>query len=101
MKFDIKCKNCSRYLASTTKSMSAELKCSNSKCKSLETYNITFMSDMILNGHKHESKDNTHEKKIAELEEKLAELDGRTKEAKELKAQLEEANEYIEKLEAL
>jgi phage FluMu protein Com len=56
MKFDIKCKHCSRYLGSTNKSVSLDIKCSNSKCKKLETYTITFMSDLILNGHDHKEK---------------------------------------------
>lgn len=47
MKFDIKCKHCKRYLASTEKSIEVELKCSNSKCKKLETYKIIMMTDYM------------------------------------------------------
>lgn len=56
MKYEIKCKKCDRFLATTNKSTTIELKCSNSKCKALETYKITFMSDLILNGDKHSDK---------------------------------------------
>lgn len=45
MKFDIHCKHCKRYLASTEKSVELSLKCSNSKCKKLETYRIVFLTD--------------------------------------------------------
>lgn len=51
MKFEIKCKHCGRFLAHATKSTVIELKCSNSRCKKLDTYRITFMSDLVANGH--------------------------------------------------
>lgn len=44
MEYKIKCK-CGRFLGSTTKSTEVTLKCSDSRCKSLETYDIVFMSD--------------------------------------------------------
>jgi phage FluMu protein Com len=47
MKFDIKCKDCKRFLGTTDKSAEVELKCSNSKCKALHTYKIVFLSDVV------------------------------------------------------
>lgn len=44
---EIKCKDCGRYLGSTSKSVSITLKCSNSSCKKLNNYSITFLSDLI------------------------------------------------------
>jgi phage FluMu protein Com len=100
MKFDIKCKHCKRFLATTNKSTVIDLKCSNSSCKKLETYKITFMSDLILKGHSHpQPEDNSEE--IAMMQEKLAELDGRTKEAKDLKAELENVQAYATQLEGI
>lgn len=100
MNYDIKCKHCNRFLATTNKSTEITLKCSNSSCKKLDTYEITFMSDLILNGHSH-AKDDSKEKQIAEMQEKLSELDGRTKEAKELKAQLDDLQGYVTQLEGI
>lgn len=46
MKAEIKCKHCDRFLANATASASVEIKCSNSKCKKLDTYNIVFISEL-------------------------------------------------------
>jgi phage FluMu protein Com len=56
VKAEVKCRHCSRFLANATQSAVMELKCSNSKCKKLDTYKVVFMSDMIKNGHSHEEK---------------------------------------------
>jgi phage portal protein BeeE/phage FluMu protein Com len=40
--FDIKCTHCDRFLGKATDSTTVTLKCSNSKCKKLETYAIVF-----------------------------------------------------------
>lgn len=51
MTYDIKCSDCGRYLATTDKGVSLQIKCSNSKCKSLKTYNIVFMSEHLTHNH--------------------------------------------------
>lgn len=51
MTFEIKCKHCKRFLATTDKSTEVAIKCSNSKCKKLETYKIVFLSEHV-NAHK-------------------------------------------------
>ena len=52
MEVKIQCKHCGRFLGIATKSMNAQLKCSNSKCKKLETYKVVFLTDYI-KGHDH------------------------------------------------
>jgi len=47
MIYEIKCKDCKRFLGSTDKSIEVTIKCSNSKCKKLNEYKIVFMSDHI------------------------------------------------------
>lgn len=46
MTYDIHCKHCKRFLATTEKSVTITLKCSNSKCKKLETYKVVFLTDL-------------------------------------------------------
>lgn len=46
MTIEIHCKHCDRFLGTTDCSVSVTLKCSNTKCKKMETYNITFASDL-------------------------------------------------------
>lgn len=98
--YDISCKHCGRFLGKAESSTTITLKCSNSSCKKLDTYKIVFLSDMMTNGHSHIQPDNK-EKEIAEMKEKLSELDGRTKEAKDLKAQISDMEKYIEQLEGI
>lgn len=47
MTYDIKCRHCNRFLGNTNKSTVVSIKCSNSKCKKLETYKIVMISDYI------------------------------------------------------
>lgn len=51
IEFEIKCKHCKRFLATANKSTEVAIKCSNSKCKKLETYKIVFLSEHV-NAHK-------------------------------------------------
>lgn len=53
MVFNVDCKHCGRFLATVDKSTEITLKCSNSSCKKLETYKITFATDMIGESHNH------------------------------------------------
>lgn len=55
MKIEVKCKYCGRFLANATQTATMELKCSNSKCKKLDTYKIVFLSDYYEH-HKHTTK---------------------------------------------
>lgn len=45
----ITCKKCERFLGEATQSMTANIKCSNSKCKEMNEVKIVFMSDVIKN----------------------------------------------------
>lgn len=106
MKIDIKCRHCNRFLANATKSATMELKCSNSKCKKLDTYNVVFMSDLYRSQSTYHIEHDANDQeqylaKIVELENKLSELDGRTKEAKELKSQIDDLQNYISQLEGI
>lgn len=47
MEFEIKCTDCSRFLATTEKSVELTIKCSNSKCKKLNEYKIVFATDLL------------------------------------------------------
>lgn len=51
MTYDIKCKHCGRFLGKTEVSTKVEIKCSNSACKKLETYDIVFLTDLIKEPH--------------------------------------------------
>lgn len=51
MIFEIKCRHCSRFLGTADKSTTVTIKCSNSKCKKLETYKIVFLSDYASHRH--------------------------------------------------
>lgn len=51
MPYEIKCKHCQRFLGTTDKSTTITIKCSNSKCKKLETYKIVFVSDLPKHSH--------------------------------------------------
>lgn len=53
IKFEVKCHHCGRFLANAVKSTTMELKCSNSKCKKLDTYKIVFISDHMKEEHRH------------------------------------------------
>lgn len=46
MKYDIKCKDCKRFLGTTDKSTEVSIKCSNSKCKAMNTYKVVFASEL-------------------------------------------------------
>lgn len=46
MTVEIHCKHCDRFLGTTDKSTVVTLKCSNTKCKKMETYIFTFASDL-------------------------------------------------------
>lgn len=97
---NIECRHCGRFLGTTGTSVNLSLKCANSSCKKLDTYKIVFMSEYHSSSHAHTKADNK-EKEIAEMKEKLAELDGRTKEAKDLKAQIDDMEKYIAQLEGI
>lgn len=49
---NIKCKKCNRFLGTTDKSIVVNIKCSNSKCKELNQFNITMLTD-LMKGEKH------------------------------------------------
>jgi len=51
MKYEVKCRHCKRFLANATTSSTMELKCSNSKCKKLDTYRIVFISEYHNHDH--------------------------------------------------
>ena len=44
---EIKCKHCGRFLGIVNKSMQAQIKCSNSKCKKMNDVKIVFMLDLF------------------------------------------------------
>jgi len=105
---NVRCNNCTRFIKMKAKASSeVVIVCEDRKCKAENTIKVVMLSDMYRQAnivHEHEAVDNKadeYKERILELEAKVADLDGRTKEAKKLKAELEEANDYIEKLEAL
>lgn len=105
---NVRCSSCSRFIKMKAKASSeVVIVCEDRKCKAENTIKVVMLSDMYRQAnivHEHEAVDNKadeYKERILELEAKVADLDGRTKEAKKLKAELEEANDYIEKLEAL
>lgn len=112
---NVRCNNCTRFIKMKAKASSeVVVVCQDRKCKQENTIKVVMLSDMYRQAvtvYEHEHPNNKleeYENTIKALQAKADELDGRTKEAKELKAQIEDLKKahetdqnYIQQLEGI
>ena len=111
---NVRCSNCTRFLKiKASASSEVVMTCDDRKCKADNIIKVVMLSDLYANGHSEdhehvEDKSDEYKKTIEDLQKQVDELDGRTKEAKELKAQMEDLKKahetdqsYIQQLEGI
>ena len=97
---EIRCKDCKRYLGlKGIETIISQVRCPNSQCKAINNVKVVdaFSTDEQIR-YTFPTELEQHQASLKKLEAKLVTLDGRTKEAKELSARIEEVQSKIASL---